>query len=68
MIKLLAPFGITHFYTDGWGAYRRHLDPQHAYRGETADAKDRTQTPHVPDAYQTLDKENHLFFTLYSYA
>jgi insertion element IS1 protein InsB len=23
---LLAPFGITHFYTDGWGAYRRHLD------------------------------------------
>ena len=24
--ELLAPFGITHFYTDGWGAYRRHLD------------------------------------------
>jgi insertion element IS1 protein InsB len=23
---LLAPFGITRFYTDGWGAYRRHLD------------------------------------------
>jgi IS1 family transposase/transposase-like protein len=23
----LAPFGMTHFYTDGWGAYRRHLDP-----------------------------------------
>src|SRR5438552_10548731 len=22
---LLAPFGITHFYTDGWGAYRRHI-------------------------------------------
>jgi insertion element IS1 protein InsB len=29
--ELLAPFGITHFYTDGWGAYRRHLDPaQHS--------------------------------------
>ena len=27
---LLAPFGIARFYTDGWGAYRRHLDaPQH---------------------------------------
>ena len=26
--ELLAPFGITHFYTDGWGAYRRHLDPR----------------------------------------
>ena len=25
---LLAPFGIRRFYTDGWGAYRRHLDPQ----------------------------------------
>jgi insertion element IS1 protein InsB len=25
---LLAPFGIRRFYTDGWGAYHRHLDPQ----------------------------------------
>jgi insertion element IS1 protein InsB len=25
---LLAPFGIRRFYTEGWGAYRRHLDPQ----------------------------------------
>ena len=24
---LLVPFGITRFYTDGWGAYRRHLAP-----------------------------------------
>ncbi len=24
---LLAPFGIRRFYTDGWGAYRRYLDP-----------------------------------------
>ncbi len=23
---LLEAFGITHFYTDGWGAYERHLD------------------------------------------
>jgi insertion element IS1 protein InsB len=29
--ELLAPLGITHFYPDGWGAYRRHLDPaQHS--------------------------------------
>jgi insertion element IS1 protein InsB len=28
---LLKPFGITHFYTDGWGAYERHIEPeQHA--------------------------------------
>ena len=25
---LLAPLGIRRFYTDGWGAYRRHLDPR----------------------------------------
>jgi insertion element IS1 protein InsB len=25
--KLLEPFGITKYYTDGWGAYERHLDP-----------------------------------------
>ena len=26
--QLLEPFGITKFYTDGWGAYERHLDPE----------------------------------------
>jgi len=25
---LLQPFGITRFFTDGWGAYQRHLDEQ----------------------------------------
>jgi len=24
---LLEPFGITRYYTDGWGAYERHIDP-----------------------------------------
>jgi insertion element IS1 protein InsB len=24
---LLKPFGIIRFYTDGWGAYCRHLNP-----------------------------------------
>jgi insertion element IS1 protein InsB len=24
---LLEPFGLCRFYTDGWGAYHRHLDP-----------------------------------------
>jgi insertion element IS1 protein InsB len=26
--QLLAPFGITRFSTDGWGAYERHLETQ----------------------------------------
>jgi insertion element IS1 protein InsB len=25
---LLEPFGITKFYTDGWGAYERHVEPE----------------------------------------
>jgi len=25
---LLEPFGITRFFTDDWGAYERHLDPE----------------------------------------
>jgi insertion element IS1 protein InsB len=25
--KLLEPFGIEHYYSDGWGAYLRQLDP-----------------------------------------
>ncbi len=24
---LLEPFGIERYFTDGWGAYQRHLDP-----------------------------------------
>ena len=23
----MKPFGITRLYTDGWGAYARHIDP-----------------------------------------
>lgn len=26
--ELLEPFGIKRFYTDGWGAYERHLEPE----------------------------------------
>ena len=29
--ELLKPFGITKFYTDGWGAYERHLDAEQHY-------------------------------------
>ena len=37
--ELLAPFGITHFYTDGWGAYERHLEAEQHQVG-----KENTQT------------------------
>jgi insertion element IS1 protein InsB len=32
--KLLAPFGITRFYTDGWGAYERHIDAEKHHVGK----------------------------------
>ena len=36
--KLLEPFGITRYYTDGWGVYERHLEPEQHRVG-----KDKTQ-------------------------
>lgn len=33
--ELLEPFGIKHFYTDGWGGYERHLDPALLSIGKT---------------------------------
>jgi insertion element IS1 protein InsB len=36
--KLLEPFGITKYYTDGWGAYARHIDAEKHQAG-----KDNTQ-------------------------
>lgn len=32
--QLLAPFGITRFYTDDWGTYQRNLIPQHHTTGK----------------------------------
>ena len=31
---LLEPFSITRFYTDGWGAYERHIDPEQHHVGK----------------------------------
>jgi insertion element IS1 protein InsB len=36
--ELLKPFQITHFYSDDWGAYERHLD-----RGKHIVGKENTQ-------------------------
>ncbi len=32
--SLLEPFDIRRFYTDGWGAYERHLDPAQHHVGK----------------------------------
>ena len=31
---LLEPFGITKYYTDDWGAYTRHIDPDEHQPGK----------------------------------
>jgi insertion element IS1 protein InsB len=33
---LLKPFGIRHYYTDGWGANHRHLAPKQHVVGKQA--------------------------------
>ena len=32
--ELLEPFGITKYYTDGWGAYERHIDAEQHHVGK----------------------------------
>jgi len=32
--RLLEPFGITRYSTDGWGAYERHLDAEKHWVGK----------------------------------
>jgi insertion element IS1 protein InsB len=32
--ELLEPFGITQYYTDGWGAYERHIDAEQHHVGK----------------------------------
>ena len=32
--ELLEPFGITKYYTDGWGAYERHIAPEQHHVGK----------------------------------
>jgi insertion element IS1 protein InsB len=32
--ELLEPLGITKYYTDGWGAYERHIDAEQHHVGK----------------------------------
>ena len=41
---LLEPFGITRYYTDGWGAYERHLDAERHRVGKDYTQKMRAST------------------------
>ena len=54
---LLAPFGIRRFYTDGWGAYKRHLAPEQHEVGKRYRLSDRNGTILV--AKRVAFSENH---------
>ena len=41
----LKPFGITKFYTDGWGAYERHIDAKQHHVGK--DNTQRIESKHI---------------------
>ena len=41
---LLEPFGITRFYTDGWGAYERHIAPEQHTVGKENTQKSKAST------------------------
>jgi insertion element IS1 protein InsB len=44
---LLEPFGITKFYTDGWGAYERHLDAEKHQGGKENTQKIESKYTHL---------------------
>ena len=43
--ELLEPFGITRFYTDGWGAYERHVDAEQHTVGK--EHKQKIESKHI---------------------
>ena len=57
---LLEPFGITRFYTDGWGAYERHIDPEQHHVGKentrSCTCTLRINTPGSPTDHRRIKK------------
>lgn len=50
--QLLHPFGLTHFYTDGWGAYLRLLDQQHHTVGKANTQKTTAKAFNLKNSHQ----------------
>jgi insertion element IS1 protein InsB len=54
------PFGITRYYTDGWGAYDRHGDAE-TPRGEGTHAKDREPAHQLAERIKRLVRRTSCF-------
>ena len=59
---LLEPFGITRYYTDGWGGLRASSRRGSNTRLAGKHAKDREQAHPAPDANQALGAPYDLLF------
>jgi IS1 family transposase len=60
--KLLEPFGIRGFCTDGWGAYERHLPAELHEVGKRKTRENRAETFEIENAHQAASAENNLLF------
>ena len=58
--QLLEPFGITKFYTDGWGSLRTAYRCQEASRGQGEYAENREQAHQSPDSDEAARASHHL--------
>jgi len=59
---LLEPFGIVQFYTDGWGAYERHLDPTFQTVGKTNTQTIERKHLTLRTPIKRLARKKHLLF------
>ena len=60
--KLLLPFGIKRYCTDGWGAYERHLPVELHEIGKRKTSENRTEAFETKNKNQTASAENNLLF------
>ena len=62
--RLLAPFFITHFYTDGWGAYQRLLEERASYSRQSQHSENRTQAFNIRTRIKRLAVKQSVFPSL----
>ena len=61
---LLEPFGISRFYTDGWGAYERHLEVEKHEVGKQNTQKIESKHTNLRARIKRLARKTICFFKL----
>ena len=60
--QLLDPFGITRYFTDGWGAYERHLEAEQHTIGQAHTQKIESKHINVRTRIKRLVRRTNCFF------